>query len=112
MSKFDESKDQKFAVIEAVVDPEGNVLAHGPSVAQPEDSSHTRYRFTVAAYNGNPLRLRVQTVYTRKSDGAERVSGCSSWLIAHGAGKLPEIVQSLCQQAKAANLAAKVRKAS
>ena len=101
MAKFDNSKDQVFARIEALVSADGQVLSSGPTVAQPEDNTVTRYRFSIASYNGNPLRLRIQTVYTRKSDGAERVSGCASWPLAHASGKLPQIVQHLGKQAEA-----------
>ena len=113
MAKFDSNKDQVFGTIEALVSEDGTVLQHGPTVPQPEDKSVTRYRFSIAAYNGGALRLRVQTVYTRKSDNVERVNGCSSWLLSHASGKLTDIVKSLAVQAEAqrAKIESQVRKA-
>tara|TARA_Y100000817_G_C16515684_1_gene393229 strand:- start:13 stop:336 length:324 start_codon:yes stop_codon:yes gene_type:complete len=101
---FDPSKDVILATIEVVLDAQGNAVTHGAKVAQPVDKTHTRYRFSVAQYNGGAARLRRHTVYTRK-DGAERATAASSVLVAH-VSTLAKIGESLSSQVLAALKAA------
>lgn len=81
-NNFDPSLDRVFGTFEIVLDKAGKVVAHGRTVDQPEDKEAVRYRFSVAAYNGGPMKLRRQTVRTIKS-GEERVAGAQSVPVEH-----------------------------
>ena len=84
MAKFDSSKDRIFAIMELILDAEGNPIGKpATSVEQPDkESGHTRYRLTVASYNGGAVKLRRQSVYQTKA-GEDRVNSAGSVPLAH-----------------------------
>lgn len=84
MAKFDPSKDKILATMELILDTKGAPVGNpATKVEQPDkESGHTRYRLTVAAYNGGQTKLRRQSVYQTK-DGEDRVNAAGSVPLAH-----------------------------